>query len=213
VKRKPTDYFPPDEFAMIIDATYIYNPKAWNTEPRSQATRVRTLILLMRWSGMAISDAVSLERNRLTENDEIFLRRAKTGQPVYVPIPPDVAEALRNIPPGPVPNPRYFFWTGNGLLKSAAADWQRSMAHVFKIANIKHEDGTPKRCHPHMFRDTFAIECLLAGVDLKEVSELLGHGSIKITEMHYLPWVKARQDRLSESVRKSWAGQTTKKKK
>lgn len=81
------------------------DPKAWNTEPKNQATRVRTLILLMRWSGMAIGDAVSLERSRLTDNNEIFLRRAKTGQPVYVPIPPDVADALRNIPPGPAPNP------------------------------------------------------------------------------------------------------------
>lgn len=54
---------------------------------------------------MAIGDAVSLERSRLTDNNEIFLRRAKTGQPVYVPIPPDVADALRNIPPGPAPNP------------------------------------------------------------------------------------------------------------
>jgi integrase/recombinase XerD len=213
VRRKPTDYFPAEEFVKIVDATYIYNPKAWNTEPRNQATRVRTLILLMRWSGLAISDAVGLERSRLTENDEIFLRRAKTGQPVYVPIPPDVAEALRNIPAGPAPNPRYFFWSGNGKLKSAVADWQRSMARVFKLADIKHPDRTPKRCHPHMFRDTFAVECLLAGVDIKDVSELLGHGSVKITEMHYSPWVKARQDRLSKSVRKSWAEQIPKRKK
>jgi integrase/recombinase XerD len=212
VKRKPTDYFPSNEFAKIIDATYIYNPKAWNTEPRNQARRVRTLILLMRWSGMAISDAVSLERTRLTENNEIFLRRAKTGQPVYVPIPPDIADALRNIPPGPAPNPRYFFWSGNGLLKSAVADWQRSMARVFRLADIKHDDGTPKRCHPHMLRDTFAVECLLAGVDIKDVSELLGHSSIKITELHYSPWVKARQDRLSNSVRKSWNIQQVKEK-
>jgi integrase/recombinase XerD len=55
VTAKPTDYFPADEFKQILDATYIYNPKAWNTEPRNQATRVRTLILLMRWSGLVRS--------------------------------------------------------------------------------------------------------------------------------------------------------------
>jgi integrase/recombinase XerD len=202
--EKPTDYFPADEFARIIDATYIYNPKAWNTEPRNQATRVRALILLMRWSGLAISDAVSLERTRLTDKNEIFLRRAKTGQPVYVPIPPDVADALRNIPPGPATNPRYFFWSGNGKLKSAVADWQRALRRVFDLADISHADETPKRCHPHMFRDTFAVECLLAGVPLEQVSILLGHGSIKITEKHYAPWVKARQEQLTASVRKSW---------
>lgn len=45
-----------------------------------------------------------------------------------------------------------------------------------------------------MFRDTFAVEMLLAGVPLEQVSILLGHKSVKITEKHYAPWVKARQD-------------------
>jgi integrase/recombinase XerD len=213
VKSKPTDYFPSDEFAKIIDATYIYNPKAWNTEPRNQATRVRTLILLMRWSGLAIGDAVSLERSALNADNELMLRRAKTGHPVYVPLPPEVADALRNIPHGPAPNQRYFFWSGNGKLKSAVADWQRSLARVFALADIKKHDGSLKRCHPHMFRDTFAVECLLAGVPLDQVSILLGHSSIKITEKHYAPWVKARQEQLTASIRKSWGSREPSKKK
>ena len=48
------------------------------------------------------------------------------GTPVYVPLPQLVVEALENIPPGPKPNPRYFFWSGNGDPKSVVADWQRS---------------------------------------------------------------------------------------
>jgi integrase/recombinase XerD len=211
VKRKPTDYFPTLEFAKIIDATYIYNPRAWNTEPRNQATRVRTLILLMRWSGLAIGDAVSLERSALNDDNELMLRRAKTGHPVYVPLPQEVADALRNIPPGPAPNPRYFFWSGNGKLKSSVADWQRSLTRVFKLAEIKKADGSLKRCHPHMFRDTFAVECLLAGVPLDQVSVLLGHSSVKITEAHYAPWVKARQELLTTNVRKAWNTQESSK--
>ena len=204
VQSKPTDYFPKKEFEQIIDATYVYNPKAWNTEPRNMATRVRTLILLMRWSGLAITDAVGLERSRLNDNDELFLYRAKTGHPVYVPLPSHIAEALRNIPPGPKPNPRYFFWTGAGKPKSAVGNWQRSLRRVFKLADIKHPDGSSKRCHPHMFRDTFAVECLLAGVSLDHVSMLLGHKSVKITERDYAPWVKARQEQLTATVRQSW---------
>jgi integrase/recombinase XerD len=204
VEEKPTDYFPKPEFDQIMDATYVYNPKAWNTEPRNQATRVRTLILLMRWSGLAISDAVGLERSRLNAKNELMLYRAKTGHPVYVPLPQHAAEALRNIPPGPRSNPRYFFWSGNGKLRSSVGDWQRSMRRVFGLADIRREDGTPKRCHPHMLRDTFAVECLLAGVPLEQVSMLLGHKSIKITEKHYAPWVKARQEQLTTNVQKSW---------
>lgn len=64
-----------------------------------------------------------------------------------------------------------------------------------------------------MLRDTFAVECLLAGVPLEQVSILLGHGSIKITEKHYAPWVKARQEQLATSIRKSWVTQQPAKKK
>jgi hypothetical protein len=35
----------------------------------------------MRWSGLAIRDAVTLERRRLNTNGELFLYRAKNRQP------------------------------------------------------------------------------------------------------------------------------------
>jgi hypothetical protein len=39
-----------------------------------------------------------------------------------------------------------------------------------------------------MLQDTFAVEMLLAGVSIDQVSMLLGHSSVKITEKHY-PYV------------------------
>jgi integrase/recombinase XerD len=202
VNTVPTDYFPREEFDRIIDSTYIYQEKGY-VEYRNHATRLRILTLLMRWSGLRISDAVTLDRSRLVDN-KLLLYQAKTGTPVFVPLPEDVAESLRTIPPGPKPNPRYFFWTGNGDPSSATKDWQRSFRRLFEIANITKLDGTRKRCFPQMFRDTFAIELLLAGVPIDQVSILLGHSSVKITEKHYSPWVKARQTQLEESVKKSW---------
>jgi len=55
-----------------------------------------------------------------------------------------------------------------------------------------------------MFRDTFAVELLLAGVPLDQVSLLLGHSSVKITERHYAPFCKARQEQLAASVKLAW---------
>jgi hypothetical protein len=55
-----------------------------------------------------------------------------------------------------------------------------------------------------MFRDTFAVELLLAGVPLDQVSLLLGHSSVKITERHYAPFCKARQEQLATSVKLAW---------
>ena len=207
VDQAPTDYFTKEEFDKITDATLVYRENRWE-QGDDNGTRLRTLTLLMRWSGLRIRDAITLERSRLV-GDSLLLYQAKTRTPVYVPLPPAVAEALRNVPPGARPNPRYFFWTGNGHPKSAVADWQRSYRRLFELAGLKRADGTPKRSFPHMFRDTFAVEMLLAGVPLEQVSILLGHKSVKITEKHYAPWVKARQEQLEQSVRKAWGGNVT----
>ena len=203
VTQAPTDYFTREEYEKLLDATYLYRENRGETGT-TNGTRLRTLIKLMRWSGLRIRDALTLERTRLI-NDNLLLYQAKTGTPVYVPLPPQVAEELRTIPAGAKPNPRYFFWSGNGLPKTAVADWQRSFRRLFKLAVLEKGDGSPKRCFPHMLRDTFAVEMLLAGVPIDQVSMLLGHSSVKITEKHYSPWVKARQDQLAASVRNAWA--------
>jgi hypothetical protein len=39
--------------------------------------------------------AVTLERRRLNEKDELFLYRAKTGNPVCVPLPPEEFRRVR----------------------------------------------------------------------------------------------------------------------
>jgi integrase len=76
----------------------------------------------------------------------LFLNTEKSGSKIYVPVPTVAVEALRQIENGSA----YFFWTGNGLRKSAVADWQRALRRLFKLADIKG--------NPHMFRHTFATD-------------------------------------------------------
>jgi len=203
-KQVPTDYFTASEYAKIVEATYHldeYGERPYDAEKRG--VRIRTLTELLRWSGLRIRDAVTLERSRLIEN-KLLLYQAKTGTPVYVPLPAEVAELLRKVPDGLKPNPRYFFWSGNGDPKTFVANWQRSYRRLFKIADLRNPDGSLKRAHCHMFRDTFAVEMLLAGVPIDQVSILLGHASVRVTEKHYSPWVRARQDQLEKSVQSAW---------
>lgn len=74
----------------------------------------------------------------------------KTGEPVYCPIPPDVAAMLLDVPASQKGNTNatYFFWTGEGLAKTVTSNWQRSYVKLFKLAALKEPDGTPKRCPP-----------------------------------------------------------------
>jgi integrase/recombinase XerD len=60
-------------------------------------------------------------------------------------------------------------------VKTGITQWQEGLKKVSRIAGIP--DG-----HPHRLRDAFAISLLEKGVDLKNVSILLGHTSIKTTE-------------------------------
>ena len=98
---------------------------------------------------------------------------------MYCPIPPDVAAMLLNVPASQKGNTNatYFFWTGEGLAKTVTSNWQRSYVKLFRLATLKEPDGSPKRCHPHMLRDTFAVESLLSGMRLRKYRPSSGHSS------------------------------------
>jgi integrase len=158
------------------------------------ARRLRALVLLLRYAGLRIGDAVSLSRDRIADG-KLFLYTAKTGTPVWCPLPDSVIQTLEAVRST---NAKYFFWTGESKLKSAVGDWQRSLKKLFTLAEVS--GG-----HAHRFRHTFAVELLLAGVPIERVSVLLGHSSTRITEKHYAAWVRARQEQLEADVRQSWA--------
>lgn len=217
VTATETQPFEQTEYKAVVDATYIYSDRPSIDKHNSSTLggqRIRALTELMRWTGLRIRDAVTLERDRVgvdtdTGITSIRLRQRKTGEWVYCPIPPHVAELLSTVPPGPkqMAGGRYFFWTGHGLPKTVVSNWERSYAKLFKLANLKDSDGNVKRAFPHMFRDTYAVEGLLSGMLLEEVSKILGHKSIKTTEESYMPWVRARQSGLNTSVVNSWIAQ------
>jgi integrase/recombinase XerD len=160
---------------------------------RGDAERLRAMILLLQYSGLRIGDAVSLKRDRI-KGAKLFLYTAKTGTPVWCPLPPHVVAALTE-PPGD----KYFFWSGNGTLKSATEDWRRRLGALAQHAKVHN-------AHFHRFRDSFAVGLLEKGVSLETVSMLLGHSSVKVTERHYKPWVKTLQTKLEQEVTKLWSG-------
>jgi len=157
---------------------------------------VRALILLMRWSGLSIRDALTLPTARLTHTKgkyRVMTNRQKTGTHVSVLLPPDIGREILAVAVGD-----YLFWDGSeDIVKS----WTKYViAPLFKAAKI--EKGGSMMSH--RLRDTFACDLLSKGVPLEEVSKLLGHASIKTTEKSYSKWVKTRQDRLDTLVEASW---------
>jgi integrase len=178
VKSNPTLPFSDKEMEAILKAA---------TDARTNA-----FIQVMRHSGLRISDVTTLATSSL-DGRRLSLHQAKTGQPVSILLAKPVADGLRRVEHH---NPQYFFWSGTSKVQAAVSVWRKRLSTVFTDAKIK--DG-----HSHRFRDTFAVALLTSGVSLESVSQLLGHQSIKITQRHYAPWVKARQDALDKELEKA----------
>ena len=189
VEQNPTLPFSDEEVERVLVAARAltgfgqYGPK------------IEPMVLLLRYSGLRIQDAACLERARLID-DKLFLYQQKTGTPVYCPLPPQVVDRLTAVPND---NEHFFFYDGTSQPQSMVKSWDRVFQKVFATAKPVITGG-----HPHRFRDTFAVSLLLKGVSIEIVSKLLGHRSIKVTERHYAPWVKARQEQLEAEVRRIW---------
>lgn len=181
VTQAPTLPFSRDEMKRILAAC---------SEYRGNKDRIKAFALTMRYTGLRIGDAIRLSKSQVSDG-RVFVRTAKTGQPVTVPVPPEVITTLAKIENG---SDRYF-WTGKNI-RSAVANWSRYLGRLFELAKV--DDG-----HSHRFRDTCAVELLLAGASVEDVATILGN-TPQVVSKHYAPWVKERQDRLEKLVRQSW---------
>lgn len=187
---KPTMPFTHTEMMKIYAAFDKYRKRAGV----ANAQRLKAFVLLLRYSGMRIGDTVKCEVDRIV-GSKLFLYTQKTGVPVHCVLPDFV---IRELEAAPKSSEGHFFWTGKSKLHSAIGKWQRRLQNLFKLAEI--QGG-----HAHRFRDTFAVELLLTGMPLEEVSVLLGHQSVRITERHYAPWVRARQEQLESNLKRAWS--------
>lgn len=193
IRPNPTLPFSPGEMVTILTAAQKKIAGA-RSEGRIRARRVRALALLLRYTGLRISDGVACGIDRL-QDGKLFLYTQKTGQHVYCPLPAFLVSELEAVPRV---SEQYWFWTGNGKVETARKKWSEALSDLFEKAKIK--DG-----HAHRFRDTFAVELLKAGTPIERVSVFLGHSSVRITEKHYNPWNRARQEQAEADVARSWA--------
>ena len=183
VQPSPTLPFSDEEFAKILAACDRYE---------GDQDRMRAFVLVMRYSGLRISDTCQLRRDAVVDG-RIFTRQEKTGQPVYVPVPPVVIDALSKVKG----DGEMYFWSGNGKLLTTVGNWRKYLGWLFKKSGVAGGRS-------HRFRDTFSVSLLEKGVSIETVSVLLGHSDIRITLRHYRPWVKSLQQKLEAAVKQTW---------
>ena len=134
VDQAPTLPLTAKEYEKLLDATY-----ATFADDLDKAARLHALIQLMRWSGLAIRDALTIRRDELIKDKakglyRIVTARQKTGTHVSVPIPADVARELLTVLKG---DSVHLFWSGNGEEESVAKNWAEFIAKLFADAGIR----------------------------------------------------------------------------
>jgi site-specific recombinase XerD len=187
----PADPISEEDLADLIGA--IERMPTRDGEKNMSHDRLLAMILLLRHTGLRIGDIVRFSTDRLKGNSA-FLHMAKTGNPLWLPLPEFLVAKLNALP---LYEGKYYFAAGRAKLDTATGNARRLLRKLSKLAKVR-------MVNPHRFRDTLAINLLQRGVPIEDVKEILGHEDVNITLRHYGNWVKERQDRLTRSLEKTW---------
>ena len=162
----------------------------------------RLLLELMLETGMRVGDAIRFDPAVLTKGEHLWIyafsmqKRKRTEKPK--PMEAYLSERLKTaIDACEWLSPRRPFFYGDSKDPAYLAN------EVYaRMQTLGARCGVPD-CRPHRLRDTFAVRKLLSGLQLEDVSRLLGHSSVKVTEAYYAKWVSARKQRLERLVAES----------
>lgn len=154
--------------------------------------RFRLLMRLMLDTGMRVSDAIRFDPAKLERGERFWIYtfppvkqvRTKRKRFVEAYLTTGLKDQLVALGERPF-----------GTYSCAAVVYQR-------MQRLGKRCGIPD-CRPHRLRDTFAIRKLLQGFQLDDVSRLLGHSSVQVTEKHYAAWIPARTRRLERLLAES----------
>lgn len=188
----------PEQFRELLAATYKYDEDRRVDKDRFGAD-LRAIFLVMRWTGVRLSDALMLRRSGVVGN-RLKMDIQKTGDKIDRVVPMEVIDALAAVPTRKTMHADQFFWSRQCNHRVLAGMWTPRIRRINKYVSFQNEEGEPMSFHSHMLRDTFAVELLLAGMPLEKVSKLLCHSSVRITEKHYAPWVERRNAQLEDEM-------------
>ena len=162
----------------------------------------RLLLELMLETGMRVGDAIRFDPRVLTQGEHLWiysylpqkLRKAEKPKHLESYISARLKEAIDQCD---WLSPQLPFYYGSSRNPSYLAN------EVYeRMKSVGARCGVSD-CRPHRLRDTFAVRLLLQGFHIEDVSRLLGHSSVKVTETYYAKWVSARKRRLERLIAES----------
>jgi site-specific recombinase XerD len=191
--------------------------------------RMLAMIELMRWGGMAIIDAVLFSCQSIDAQGVLEYHRAKNAsrrghKPATVTLPKRVVKQVKSLPVTEVfPDKDHPFRRAGIIIDTNKDSWRVEMEDVFQAALRKlpetsdlrknegevevrlhvkdsHENYIWRAPHPHMLRDTCAVEYLKMGATFDQVADYLGDTAAMV-EKHYSAWVRGLKSKRMEQNR------------
>ncbi|MFB3777139.1 MAG: tyrosine-type recombinase/integrase, partial [Bryobacteraceae bacterium] len=184
-RPQPVEPYTPEQVAQILAAADQIGRGAY------ERLRARAMVLLLRYTGLRVSDVATLGRDRVSKG-KILVRTQKTGGLVYLPVPVDLEWALEVLPAprGVQGAPTHFFWNPETMTRRCMVGVaERTLAAVFRKSGVV-------KAHAHRFRHTLATEILSNGGTEQEAADVLGI-SPHIVRKHYAKWSTGRQERIT----------------
>lgn len=190
VRSTKASPFENDEWTRMVRTAKTAIENAAGKEQKTMAQKAYALLLLMRYSGLRISDASMLRVDAL-RGDRIAIRTIKTDVDVAMRLPQIAVEALKAFKPTTA---THFFWSGNSTVaKQTDLYRNRYLKPIFISAKVH------GKLNPHRLRDTFSARLLEAGMSLNDVAKLLGD-TVSVVMKHYSQYTKGGSARLEDAV-------------
>ncbi len=137
--------------------------------------RYQALAMVMYGAGLRISEALVLEVSDVdAARSVIHVRHGKGDKARETKLSPILYQWLRTYWSRTRPRMPYLFANARGQLPNQATVRQA-------LAKAAQEAGIKRRVTPHVLRHSFATHLLEEGADIRVVSALLGHASIRTT--------------------------------
>jgi len=141
------------------------------------------MVLVFYTCGLRLAELTGIRRDDFTADFSALRVRGKGDKMRSVPLLDRVAcEIKRHIERNRAENicsddEKSLFLSSRGKPVSRS-DVQRSVARLLR------ECGVQGKCSPHVLRHTFATHLLNDGADLREIQELMGHSSLRATQVY-----------------------------
>lgn len=190
-----------------LDAEEVATIRDLELKPGSSIAKAREVFIFECFTGLRISDILTLKWSNIQE-DAISLRMRKTDKQITVPLQKDIRELLKRRKEAAlkkrIENIResYVFdyirllpeQTESQRLASAisasTSQINKQLKTIAKLAKIDKSIST------HVGRHSFATMLLTGGIDLPVISELMGHHDIKVTQIY----AKVVSSRKAEAI-------------